>query len=289
MEIVCLQDGNSSTVAYCVPTVAGTVEEYFELAKTIGPGHLVYGIQFADRQQNGKFKKFASLQEMAAAMVPDLLAHHRDGPICLFGCSFSALLAMELAQQLVAHGRLVPLVMIIAVRGPSDSFTPFFRIKHFIKNVGPWALRVATRAVTDSNYRNAIIHKLNLHRKSVDVNRLHKFVGASWYENLPEDYQDYVTNNDANLRNYRFEGSYRGKILLFRARPLAGEYTHPLRISSEDLGWGGATGATVDVRYFSDFYSVLQHPEVIVIANALRQALNECDQTVSINRLKSGV
>ena len=76
MEIVCLQNGNDGTPAYCLPTTAGTLESYYRLAKAIGPGHLLYGIQFADRLQSGKFMEFASLQEMAVAMIPGLLAHH---------------------------------------------------------------------------------------------------------------------------------------------------------------------------------------------------------------------
>ena len=86
---------------------------YFELANAIGPGHLIYGIQFADRVQTGKFKEFSSLREMATAILPEFLAHHRDGPICLIGYSFAACLAIELAQHLIGLGKRVPLVVII--------------------------------------------------------------------------------------------------------------------------------------------------------------------------------
>jgi thioesterase domain-containing protein len=105
VEIVRLQDGNCSASAYCLPTSAGTIHDYFELAKAIGPGHLIYGIQFADRVQTGKFKEFSSLREMATAMLPEFLTHHRDGPVCLIGYSFAALLAIELAQQLIGLGK----------------------------------------------------------------------------------------------------------------------------------------------------------------------------------------
>ena len=281
MEIVCLQDGNSSAPAYCLPTPAGTLESYFELAKAIGPGHLVYGIQFADRLQNGKFNEFASLREMAAAMAPDLLAHHRDGPICLIGHSFGAFLAIELARQLVGHGRLVPLVAIIVGRGPLVSFTPLFRIKHFMRNVGPWALRVATRVLTDSRYRS-------IYRNNLKLQRPHKFVGTSWYESLPKDYQDYITRNDANVRNYRFEGAYRGKILLVRKRFLPELDSHPLRFGQlEDYGWGGATGASVDVVYTPDDPTdMLYRHDVVDIAIALRLALSECDRSLRIAKSK---
>ena len=64
MEIVRLQDGHGSASAYCLPTSTGTIYVYFDLAKAIGPGHSIYGIQLADRTHTGKFKEFSSLQEM---------------------------------------------------------------------------------------------------------------------------------------------------------------------------------------------------------------------------------
>ena len=61
------------------------------------------------------------------------------------------------------------------------------------------------------------------------------FAGLSWYKNLPEDHRDYTKKNLTALRNYRFEGVYRNKILLFRSDHGA----HPLRcIQGKDYGWG---------------------------------------------------
>ncbi len=258
MEIVRLQDGDDSASAYCLPTSSGTIHDYFELAKAIGPGHLIYGIQFADRVQTGKFKEFSSLREMATAMLPEFLVHHRDGPICLIGYSFATSLAIELAQQLVGLGKTVPLVVIIDGRPPPACFTPFLRMSHFIRHVGPWAIKVATRTVTDTNYRSIYYNKM---------------VGSSWYANLPEDLQDYIKTNLANSRNYRFEGIYRNRILLIRS---ADHDAHPLRYDhGEDYGWGGITGASVEVVYTpGDHHYMMQNPNVVHIANVLRLVLS---------------
>jgi thioesterase domain-containing protein len=260
VEIVRLQDGDSSASAYCLPTSTGAVHDYFELAKAIGPGHLIYGIQIADRVQNKKFKEFSSLREMVTAMLPEFLAHHRDGPICLIGYSFAAYLAIELAQQLIGLGKTVPLVVIIGGKPPSASFTPFLRMKHFIRYLGPWALNVATRAVTDTHYRFTYYHKM---------------AGSSWYANLPEDLQDYIKKNIANSRNYLFEGVYRNKILLFRSTKDA----HPLRGGpGEDFGWGDITGASVDVVHTAGYHHyMMQKPTVVHIANKLRPLLGDCE------------
>jgi thioesterase domain-containing protein len=245
---------------------------------------LIYGIQLADRLPTGKFKQFGSLQEMAAAMVPDVLTHRREGPICLIGYSFAAVLAVELAQRLIRQGRPVPLVAIINIAPPATSFALPFRIKHFIKHVGPWALRLATRGATDpdhrGNYRDALVHKLSGH---------HHFDGADWYRSLPKDHQDYVTSNDANLRRYRFGGVYGGKIILIRQMPAPNLDVHPLRFSQlEDYGWGATTGANVEVVHSpADHGSMMEQPNVEHIANALHRALSECDRGIQLAKPKS--
>ena len=260
MDIVRLQDGDSCVPAYCLPSATGAIGPYFELAKAIGPGHLIYGIQFADREKTGQFKEFSSLQEMAIAMLPGFLAHHRDGPICLIGYSFAASLAIELAQHLIGLGKSIPLVVIIDREPPTTSFGPLLRMKHFIRHVGPWTIRRAARAVTNTNYRSLYYDKI--------VRR------TSWYKNLPENHRDYTKKNLTALRNYRFEGAYRNKILLFRSDHGA----HPLRcIQGNDYGWGRITGAKVDVVHVPGSHgSVMENPNVVHMANALRLALNEC-------------
>lgn len=201
-------------------------------------------------------RSFLLCKTMATAMLPEFLAHHRDGPICLIGYSFAACLAIELALQLIGLGKTVPLVVIIDREPPSTSFTPFLRIKHFMRYVGPWAIKVATRTVTDTNYRSHYYNKM-VHR-------------TPWYADLPEDHQDYTRKNLAALHNYRLEGAYRNKILLFRRA----EY-HPMRcFQREDYGWGSITGASVDIAYVpADHLTMMQNPNVVHIANALRLAL----------------
>jgi len=229
VEIVRLQNGESIASAYCLPLSSGAIDRYFELAKAIGPGHLIYGIQIADRLQTGKFKEFSSLREMVTAIIPEFLAHHQDGPVCLIGYSFASYLAVELAQHLIGLGKTVPLVVIIDGRPPPASFTPFVRMKHFLRYVGPWTIKVASKALTDTNFRTLFYYKM---------------AGSSWYAKMPEDLQDYIKANHVNAQDYCFEGVYRNKIVLFRSA----HHGASLRCGpGEDYGWGGITGASVEV------------------------------------------
>ena len=176
VKIVCLHQGNDHTPLYCMPNIAGSVSSYIGLAKMLGGYRPVYGIQIADQAQTGKLETFASLKEMAASMAAKLLMHHRDGPICLIGYSFGGYLAIEVARQLVGHGKLVPFVGIIdTIPGPA-CLARAYRIHHFARNVGPWALnfapwalKVTTREITHArhwvNFRNIILRKLRRNTK----------------------------------------------------------------------------------------------------------------------------
>jgi thioesterase domain-containing protein len=273
MEIVCLQNGNIGKPLYCLPTAAGSVGPYLALAQALGPDCLVYGIQCADtdRNQSGDFLKFQSLPEMAATIAAELRAQHRDdGPIGLVGYSFAAFLAIELAQQLIKDGKLVPLVVIIDKVPTWASFAPLFRVWHCAKHIWPWALRLATRIATDSRYRSSYRNALARESK-----RQHRFESESWFKRLPENHRNYVANNLNNSRNYRFSGKYSGKILVIRSGPNAkSHFASYLLAQIEDYGWGRITGASVNVVYIdSDHSSMMEHPDVVHVASALRSAL----------------
>lgn len=270
VETVCLQKGNDNTPIYCMPTITGSVTRYLELAKIIGADRPVYGIQIADRAQTGQSATFASLRELAVSMAAKLLAHHRDRPICLIGYSFGGHLAIEVAQQLVEHGELVPLVGIIDTMPPLASFARAYRIYHFARNVGPWALTIATR-ITDAKqwvyFRNTILRKLR---------RQHKIHIQDWYQTLPEDRKNIVNQNLAIGRRYRFAGQYPGTIFLFRQGQSAAEFNHLFRPHQlEDYGWRRITRANVHVVYIcGDHASCMFQPDVVHLANELNLALD---------------
>ena len=278
VKIVCLHKGNDRTPLYCMPNIAGSVSIYTELAKMLGGYRPVYGIQIADQAQTGKLGTFASLEEMAASMAAKLLMHHRDGPICLIGYSFGGYLAIEVARQLVGLGKLVPFVgMIDTIPGPACLSLPY-RIYHFARNVGPWALnfvpwalKVTTREITHArhwvNFWNIILRKLRGQQEKQS---------HDWYKDLPESRRHIVDRNLILSRKYRFEGIYRGTIFLFRQYTRAVLFDSLLRpIQLDDFGWRHVTGANVRVIHISgDHTTCLSHPDVMYLATELRLALN---------------
>ena len=261
---------------YCMPMSSGYVDEYLDLARIIGQDRPVYGITW--RANN--WKTFESHQELAASATAKLLDAPSKGPIYLLGYSFAGRIAVETARQLAEHGVTVPFVAIVDGVPSSYSFSLGTRIRHFAKAFGPWAFRVATRYATDAtqrlNYHNAIRHKLNYRRKGQPM-----IESQRWYQSLPESHKDFVAQNLANSRKYRFEGIYRGRIVLLRTlrgMPVDRHPFHPWR-RLEDYGWGQITGTAVDVVHVpGDHDSIVRHPDVVHLANAVRQALNDCDR-----------
>ena len=125
---------------------------------------------------------------------------HGYDPIHLIGYSFGGYLAIELARQLIGHGKPVPVVGIIDTLPPRASFAMTERIFHFARNFGPWVLAIATRLARAEQLMNlgeSISRKLR---------RQHKVRFEDWYKRLPLDRKNITDQNLANSRKFGFEG-----------------------------------------------------------------------------------
>jgi thioesterase domain-containing protein len=186
-------------------------------------------------------------------------------------------LAIEVAQQLVAHGRLVPFVgMIDATPGPA-SLSMAERIQNLARRVGPWArnffpwaLRVTTREIAEArhwvNFRKIVLKT---------IRGQHQWHAYDWYQNLPEGRQLMVRQNLVLSRKHRFEGIDSGAIFLFRRSPSAVAFERLFRPDDlDDYGWRGVLGANVHVVHIPGGHGTcLSAPNVTSLANQLNLAL----------------
>ena len=92
---------------YCVHSILGDLEGMQALASRLG-GERVYGIQVSKEHMTAAFA--SSIEAIAKRYVDLLTRFQPEGGISLVGWSAGAIIALEMAQQLRARGRHVPLL-----------------------------------------------------------------------------------------------------------------------------------------------------------------------------------
>lgn len=95
---------------FCVHGVGGNVVGFNELAKRMKPNFPFYGLQ--SQGLDGKSELNTTIQSMAAHYLKEIRGVQSSGPYHLGGFSMGGLVAYEMAQQLVAAGENVGLVVL---------------------------------------------------------------------------------------------------------------------------------------------------------------------------------
>ena len=96
---------------FCVHSVGGEVVSYRELARHLGPGQPVYGLQSPDPPLRG-------VREMAARYVAAIREVQPEGPYRLAGWSMGGIVAYEMARQLEAEGEKTDVLAVIDAASP---------------------------------------------------------------------------------------------------------------------------------------------------------------------------
>jgi thioesterase domain-containing protein len=89
--------------------VTGDTASYRKLENLLGPDVRLFGIQVSGRQMNAAFA--SSIESLACHHVEALVNFQPTGPLVIGGWSVGAIVALEMARQLRAIGRDVPLLV----------------------------------------------------------------------------------------------------------------------------------------------------------------------------------
>ncbi len=108
-SLIAIQPSGSATPIFMVPGVGGNVLIFARLAKLLGPDQPLYGLQA--RGLDGKEMPFTSVPEMAGHFVEEIKKLRPQGPYIIAGACTGGLIAYEMAQQLMAQGNVVTLLM----------------------------------------------------------------------------------------------------------------------------------------------------------------------------------
>ncbi|WP_437581584.1 amino acid adenylation domain-containing protein [Sorangium sp. So ce887] len=114
--LVTLRAGAPDTAPlFLIPPLGGTVHAYHPLVQRLSGELPVYGIQptGVEPSEPGFTSGFTSIPAIAARYVDELLSVRPEGPYLLGGHSAGGVVAYEMAQQLLARGRKVPLLLLL--------------------------------------------------------------------------------------------------------------------------------------------------------------------------------
>jgi thioesterase domain-containing protein len=197
---------------------------FIDVVKLLGADHPV--ITLAGQEDPEEAANY-SIAEEAAAHVESILNRQPQGPYMLGGCSASGIVAYEIAQQLLAKGHEVGLLVVFDVPNP-----------YFMKEYSRFHRSLA--------YHRAALAGMRWHK--IPGWLIGKFAGVAARRLLRSSSQSgeifelgaFPPRVEA-ARKYRPK-DYNGAFLLFKGRPcLRGRYLNPR------LGWGEVVRGKIEV------------------------------------------
>jgi thioesterase domain-containing protein len=107
--IVPFKEDGGGPIFYGIHSISGEVTPLQDLALRLDPEQRFYGVQVPREKMTSAFA--VSIEAVARHHVEALVAFQPEGPVVLGGWSTGAIIALEMAQQLRAIGRDVPLLV----------------------------------------------------------------------------------------------------------------------------------------------------------------------------------
>lgn len=259
-SLVPIQTGGSKRPFFCVHGVGGNVLRFYGLAQHLGSDQPFYALQAQGLTAN--YPCHTRAEEMAAHYVKEMRSVQPEGPYFLGGYSFGGMVALEMAQQLIAQGEEPPLVILfdtfcIPVRGGS----PFSRKLESFSSSFLKMLR------TSGLKRRAYLSRV----ASAPLRAIH----WGWHvASLPRNVRKVRNACLKTARDYT-PRAYPGRVVLFRSS------SEPLGGSSDPYaGWGEYLPNGLEVcEVESNHDNILLEPQVQLVAEQLRACLNEAQRS----------
>ena len=241
--IVPLNDMGSGPAFYCVHSIGGSIMEFKDLVRSLGPEQRFYGIQAPTITRRAHDAR--SIKTMSKYYVSELVKFQPEGAFMLGGYSAGAGIALEMAQQLIAMGRDVSLLVVLdgelfKTGADIGKWNPLYWLK-LLFNVPRWL--VSRHWLIDGSIDRLV------NRRNFPPDR------AAFAQALAESCRDYFPRN------------YLGRVLLFVAR------TQPLLwLRQVKVCWTKIAPSCEIVEVSGTHLDILRPPRVTLVAERLRQA-----------------
>ena len=281
-SLVPMRAGGSKPPLFLIHAHGGNVLEYQPLVKELEADQPVYALQA--RSLDGSISEGHTLEEMAAAYLREIRSLQPAGPYFLGGFCFGGLVALEAAQQLLATGEQVGLLVLIQTMNPE--------VARFAPNVGllrQWWYRTAKRfdLERDNFSARGVRYLGDRCRDVADVLRARASIALDAARgNAPSGNKSlrYI------LESLRIEHAkayakyqmrpYAGDTLLLRAsKQLAG------LMLDETSGWKSAVQGKLEVCEIQGHQqTMLQEPNVSEVARILTERLHAAQTARAISK-----
>src|ERR1700730_18253644 len=262
-SLVAIQPDGSERPLFLIHPAGGQVFPYVHLAHHLGPYQPCYGLQ-AKGVEEGQ-DPHMRIEDMAAYYIEALQTVQPEGPYCLGGWSMGGTVAFEMAQQLLAQGQKVALLVLLDTRIPTpdekfadENFEVTLLadvVRYFGLPLDPGdLLRLPKEEVLAAVLEQA--KKAGLVPAEVDVSQAQRFV-----ELCKADFRA--------TRNYILR-RYPGRITLFRASQELAEMS-----PDPTLGWGEWAAAVEVHPVPGNHANMVYEPNVEVLAEKLTTCLTQ--------------
>ncbi len=243
--------------------IGGGVLCYNALARCLDGARAVLGLQASGL--DGEAEPEADIARMASRYVDAILAEHPEGPYLLGGWSMGGIVAFEMAMQLSAAGREVPLVFLIDCSAPVPRRAPHAidereSLVAFVADLArtagqpPWTSLEQFRSLDLESIRDGSLEQSNLGREIAAE------IGSERFRRLHDVYRA----NRLALDGYQ-PRTYSGRIILIRAESSRSDFEGDPTRGWDDLALGGVTTYHIP----GDHYTILQRPAVEKLAEIL--------------------
>ena len=263
-SLVPIQTGGPNPPFFCVHGVGGNVLRFYGLAQHLGSDQPFYALQA--QGLNADYPCHIRAEEMAAHYLKEVRSVQSQGPYFLGGYSFGGMIALEMAQQLIAQGEEPPLLVLFDTLCMASQGNGF---SYKLKSLSSPLLKMLE---TSGSERWAYLSRVVTAPVRAVQWGLH-------VATLPSRVRK-VRKACLNAAKHYVPQAYPGRVILFRSssEPLGG-------LSDPYAGWSEYVTNGLDVREVrSNHDNILLEPQVRCVAEQLRACLNDAQAASQASR-----
>ncbi len=267
--IVSIRQTGTRPPLFCLYSITGDVDLYFNLAEALGEDQPVIGIRSPALEDLSRLP--ASIEAAAAEVVRIIRKIQPQGAPALVGYSWAGLLAFEVARQLEQAEKIHCFTALIGPDAPLRPTNPVSRLMHFVRYFPSWVWRLARE-------RESRMQRL---RRWREMARSSQQVLAEVNLDIPGWADSPISRHLLGLvKNYHPATKYKMSVDIFRERDEYRILGHPLQAWQTahlpDGGWSRWMCNPPRIHWLrGDHENIINPPMVAGLAQSIRAAMDE--------------